>query len=179
MPHDKRLAGKLFGGMCGQNALRVDVDGVATRRLDDLNPRSEQLLAEVLGAAQAVLQVIFVHDFFEALRHRFQIAPGQSAVGDKAFGQDEQIRPPCESARRHAAAARPPMFTRPSFLALIVAPSARSNMSRTISAHGAILLAGLALLDEPRIFGKAARVEEQRQVVLVADRPAPARMFRG
>jgi hypothetical protein len=85
--------------MCGQNAAGVDVDRVATGRLDDLYPRSEQLLAEVFGAAQAVLQVIFVHDFFEPLRHGLEVAPGQSTVGDESLQSGSAVRRPCGSIR--------------------------------------------------------------------------------
>jgi hypothetical protein len=61
------------------------------------------------------------------------------------------------------------MLARPSFLPLIVIPSARAAISRTMSGIAAIGVAVLALLDEPGVLGEAAGVEEERQAVSVAD----------
>ena len=44
-------------------------------------------------------------------------------------------------------------------------PSASAAISRTMSAHVAAFLAGLALADEPGVLGKAAGVEEQWHAV--------------
>ena len=65
-------------------------------------------------------------------------------------------------------ASQPPMFASPSFLADIVIPSARDAISRTMSGMG-LEPYRLAGSDEPRVLRKAARVEEQRQAVSVAD----------
>ena len=54
------------------------------------------------------------------------------------------------------------MFARPSFFADIVQPSASENISRAISRGARCCLAGFALLDEPRVLGEAAGVEEER-----------------
>ena len=84
----------------------VDVDGVAARRLDDLDARRQQVLAQVGDAAQAVLQVVLVEHLDEALRHRFEVAAGQAAVGDESLGQDQQVVRRAGPGRRRASAAR-------------------------------------------------------------------------
>ncbi len=62
------------------------------------------------------------------------------------------------------------MFASPSFFADIVQPSASENISRAMSRGGAIGVPRLALLDEPRVLREAARVEEERLAVAVAQR---------
>ncbi len=59
----------------------VDVDRVPTRRLDDLDAGRQQLLA----------QVLLVDNLFEALGHGFQVAAGQPAVRNEAFGENQQL----------------------------------------------------------------------------------------
>ncbi len=62
------------------------------------------------------------------------------------------------------------MLASPSFLALMVMPSARDAISRTMSVTRTVGLPGLAGLDEPRVLGEPAGVEEQRDAVAVAHR---------
>ena len=69
------------------------------------------------------------------------------------------------------------MLARPSFLALIVMPSASDAISRTMSATSRSRLARLALADEPGVLGEAAGVEEQRHAVAVAERPHAAQVL--
>ena len=63
----------------------------------------------------------------EPHRQRLEVAPGQAAVGGEALGQDQQV-----AYRVHPVVVRstmkPPMLTMPSFLALMVAPSAYENI---------------------------------------------------
>ena len=63
------------------------------------------------------------------------------------------------------------MLTRPSFLALMIAPSAASNCSRAMAGDGTAALARLALPDEPRVLGEAAGVEEEPHAAPPADVP--------
>ena len=51
----------------------------------------QQLLPQVRGGPDAVLQVVLVDDLLEALGHGFQIAAGQPTVRDKALGEDQQF----------------------------------------------------------------------------------------
>jgi hypothetical protein len=146
---------------CGAEGLGVDVDRVAARRLDDLDAACEQPLAEVGGAADAVLQVVLVQHLLEALGHRLEVATGQPAVGRVALGEDQQVRRPADqllvAQQQHAADVDDAVL-----LGADRAPSARSNISRTMSRTGG-RLARLALLDEPGVLGEAAGVEEEGQ----------------
>jgi hypothetical protein len=67
------------------------------------------------------------------------------------------------------------MFTRPSFFALIVQPSASEKISAAMSRTVAVALPGLALLDEPGVLGEAAGVEDERHGRACSR--AEARMF--
>ena len=69
------------------------------------------------------------------------------------------------------------MFARPSFLADIVQPSASENISRAISRGVAVRLARLPDLDEVRVLGEAAGVEEERLPVPVAERADAAEVL--
>ena len=74
----------------------------------------------------------------------------------------------CSAHRSSFSASQPPMLASASFLPDIVIPSASAAISRTMSGTDRIGVAVLALLDEPRVLGEAAGVEEERQVVSVA-----------
>ena len=56
------------------------------------------------------------------------------------------------------------MLTMASFLALIVHPSARSHISRTIWATDLSSVAGLALLDEVGVLRNAAGIQVERHL---------------
>lgn len=88
---DDGLSGELGGGDVWAEVLGVDVDGVSSGRFDDLDSGSEEFFAEVFGAADAVLEIILVDDFFEALGHGFEIAACEASVGEEAFGEDEEF----------------------------------------------------------------------------------------
>src|SRR5258708_5181640 len=77
--HDQRLSGKLAGRDMRAKRGGVNVNGVSTGRLDDLNARRQQLLADVLGAANAVAEVILVQDLLKTLSHGFQVAPARAS----------------------------------------------------------------------------------------------------
>ena len=105
--------------------------------------------------------------------------PGQAAVGREALGQDEHVAAAAPASASSFIASQPPMLARPSFLADIVMPSASAAISRTMSGMRSVRVARLALLDEPGVLGEAARVEEERQAVSVADRAHGAQVARG
>ena len=75
----------------GQHAGGIDVDGVAARGLDDGNAVIGDVAAEVAGGDDAVVEVIGIEDLFETGGDGVKVAAGKSAVGRKAFGEDQEI----------------------------------------------------------------------------------------
>ena len=67
----------------------VDVDRVAPRRFDDRDAGLQKMFPQVGHTAQPIFQVMLVEHLDETLRHRFEIAPGQAAIGDKTFGKNQ------------------------------------------------------------------------------------------
>src|SRR5664280_2806334 len=106
-----------------QERLGVEEHAVAADRHDDRHAPGLQLLAEVLDLADARLDVVELHALAEADGDGLHIAAGHAAVGGQASKTSHSL-----SARK------PPMLTSASFLALIVQPSVRSQMARTMSA---------------------------------------------
>ncbi len=62
------------------------------------------------------------------------------------------------------------MLARPSFLALMVAPSARSNIARAIERADSALWPGSRILDQVGVLGEPAGVEKEGDCVALADR---------
>jgi hypothetical protein len=77
--------------MCGAKWVGVDVDRVPARGLDDLDAGVEEPVAEILEAADAVAEIVLVHDLGETLGHGLQVAAREPAVGHESFGEDEQV----------------------------------------------------------------------------------------
>src|SRR5262249_38878945 len=69
----------------------VDVDRVSAGRLDNLNPGCQQFFTDVLRAANAIAEIVFVQNLLKSLRHRLEIAARESAVGYVPFCQNEQV----------------------------------------------------------------------------------------
>jgi hypothetical protein len=85
------LARKLVWRDVRQQAAGVDVDGVAAGREDNRDAAREQGVGEPGGRVGAVGEVGGVCDLEEALRECLEVAPGETAVGGKAFGRDQQL----------------------------------------------------------------------------------------
>ena len=68
------LSGKQVRGDVGQERPGVEVDGVTTDGLNDGHACGEQRVAQVRRGADPVAQVVVLHDFFQSLRDRLQIA---------------------------------------------------------------------------------------------------------
>ena len=158
--------------MCGQNARGVDVDGVPAGRLDDRHAGRQQVLAQVLDAPQAVVQVVLVEHLDEALGHRLQVAAGQPAVGDEPFGQDQQVVGPLGERvvahQQHAADVDQAVLLGADRRAVGQVEHLAGDL-----ADRPILLARLALLDQVGVLGEPAGVEEQRDAVPLADARGP------
>ena len=166
--HGQRLAGELVRRDVGQHARGIDIDGVAAGRLDDGDAVVGDVAAEVAGGDDAVVQVVGVEDLFQADGDRVQVAAGQSAVGGEAFGQDEQVGLLLEDA-------------------VVVGAEQAADVGEGVLLGGEgaavgerkhflgdlfwrpIGVAGLALADEPGIFGEAAGVQVERNAVARAD----------
>ncbi len=80
---------------------------MAARWLDDLDACGQQVFAQVLDAANAIMEIVLVQHFDEALGHRFQVPARQAAVGDETLRQDQQVvGPRCQGVvaqQQHAA----------------------------------------------------------------------------
>src|SRR5690348_420634 len=98
-----------------EHRLRVEEHRVSTDGTNDRHVRREQLVAEVVHLADARADMILLHRFLDADRHRFHVAARAASCGSRSPNQ-------------------PPMFTRLSFLPDIVAPSAHAHISSRICA---------------------------------------------
>ena len=65
---DHRLGGKLLRRQVRAETARVDVDGVAPRRLDDLDAGGEEAFPHVGGGPYAVAQIVGVEHLAQAHR---------------------------------------------------------------------------------------------------------------
>ena len=152
-----------------QERARVEVDRVAADGLDDRDAGRVERLAEVGGRADAVAQVVLVDDLAQALGDRLEVAPGEAAVGREALGEDQQV---AALLGQRVVAHREP--------AADVGEAVLLGAHRHAVGEGRHLahdvgdrtvgLARLAGLDEPRVLGEPAGVEEERHAVAVADR---------
>src|SRR4051812_15333392 len=84
-------AGKLVRGNVREKGARVEIDGVAARRLDDGNSVACDVIAEVGGGGYAVAQVVLFEGFLHADGDGFEIASGEAAVGGISLGENEQV----------------------------------------------------------------------------------------
>ena len=160
-----------------QQRAGVDVDGVAAGRLDDRHAGRDQLVAEVLGGADAVAQVLLVDDLLEPARDRLEVVAGQPAVGGEALGQDQQVpRLLGPRRRRSSRGSRRCWRGRPSWPTSCSRRPARTSRARCRVGRP-LGLARPRALDEPRVLGEAAGVEEERLAVPVAERAHAAQVL--
>ena len=140
-------------------------------------PRSGQLLGEVRRRADAISQVRLFDDLLEAARDRLEVVAGQPAVGRKSLGQNQQVARTAPPSRRCSSrGSRRCSPGRPSSPTSCSRRRARTSRARSRAACGRAV-PGLALLDEPRVLGEAAGVEEERLAVAVAERADAAQVL--
>src|SRR5580704_1562152 len=80
----QRLRGKLMARDMRQHAGRVDIDGVASRRLDDRHATVGDMAPEVVGRGNPVLQIIRIEDLLQPNGNGFEVASGKAAISWKA-----------------------------------------------------------------------------------------------
>ena len=74
-------AGELVLRNVRQEGARVEVDGVAARRLHDGHAVLCDVIAQIGGGSDAVAEIVFVERFLDADSDGFEIASGKAAVG--------------------------------------------------------------------------------------------------
>ena len=114
--------GKVIGRNVRQKGSRVNVDGVAARRLYDRHALLGNVVAQVAGRSDAVFEVVMVQRFLESDGDGFEIASGQASVGGIALGENQQVLLLLRQ-RSSLVQRNPPMFAMPSFFADMVQPS--------------------------------------------------------
>ena len=141
---------------------------MAAGRLHARHAGLDERLAEIGGRADPIAQVVVLHDLAQAGGHRLEVAAGEPAVRRKALGQDQHVaallRPAVVVQREPAADVGERVL-----LAGHRHPVGQGrHLAHDVGNRG-VGVALLALLDEPRVLGEPARVEEERQPVSVAD----------
>jgi hypothetical protein len=150
-----------------QHGAGVNVDGVAARGLHDGDPGGSELVAQIGHGADAVAEVVLVQHLLDADGEGLQIVAGEAAVGGKAFGEDEIVaalggeRVVVE--REEAADVHEAVL-----LGRHGAAVGEFKRLPGDGGGGAVGLAGLALLDEPGVFGEAAGIENEWDGVRLA-----------
>ena len=171
-------AGELFLRNLGEEGARVEIDGVAARRLHDGDAFGGDVVAEIGGGGDAVAEVVLVEGLLEADGDGFEVASGEAAVGGIPFRQDEQV-----------------FFLLGELVVVGTEEAADVGHAVFLGGHGAAVtvaehflgdlfggfvgVAGLAQLDKPGIFGEAAGVEVERDAVAAADGADGSDVFHG
>ena len=147
-------------GDVGQQRPGVDVDRVASRRLDDRHAGADQLLRQVFRRADPVAKVGLLDHLLEPPRDGLEVVAGQAPVGGEALGQDQQVarllRPGVVVEREEA-----PDVGEPVLLGRERRPvGQREHLLRDLAGRS-VRVPGLTQLDEVGVLGKAAGVEEE------------------
>ncbi len=140
---------------------------MAAGRLDDRDAGRRDFLGEVFGRSDSVFEIRLFHDFFEAAGDRLEVVPREAAVGGKPLGEDEQVatllRPRIAVHREETADVGEPVLFRRHRAAIGEAEHLSRDVARRLRA-----VALFALLHEPGVLGKPARVQEERLAEAVA-----------
>src|SRR5438445_5486020 len=112
---------------------------------------------------------LFRSDFLKALGDRVQVAAGEPAVSRKALGEDQEIPAPlgpvCVVHPEKAADVDQPILLRAHRAAVREAEHLAGDGRRAL-----VLIAGLPQLDEVRVLGEPAGVQEERDTMAMAQR---------
>src|ERR1044071_10317298 len=71
--------------------LRVEIHGMSPDRFEDRHACLVEQLSQVPDLPNPEAEIVFVQDFAETSGHRFQVTASQTAIGGKAFDQDEHV----------------------------------------------------------------------------------------
>ena len=172
------LSRELVFGDVGAESRGIDIDRVTACWADGLDAGFMEFLAEVFGRADAVAEVVLAEDLVESDGHRFEITPGESAVGHESLGKDEQIA--CRVCEFLIAEEEDtPDVDHAVLFGTDCRTVAEVKLLASDVGDGAVLLAGFALFDEPRVLGKAAGIKDEWFVVFVTDRADGLHVFEG
>ena len=161
------LGGELGGRDVRQQRPRVNVHGVASRRLHDRVADLGEPLRQIFHRAEPILEVVLVQDFLEPLGDRVQVAAREPTVRRKAFRENQEI----------AALLRPVLVVHPQKAAdvdqSVLLRAHRAAVRQAVhlagdGRRGLALVAGLPQLDEVGVLGEAAGVQKERDAVAVA-----------
>src|SRR5215472_3881815 len=160
--------GKLRDRKMREESTRVDVNGVAARRLNDRHAFGGNVVAEECGGGNAIFQVVLFEGFLEADGGGVEIASRQAAIGREAFGENEQV-----------------FFLLGEQIIIRAQEATDIDEAVFFGGHGAAVgmgedfacdfegsfvgVAGFAQFDEVGVFGETAGVDVQRNPVLFAD----------
>ena len=160
----------------GEQGTSVEVDRVPADGPHHGDARRDEGVAEVGRRLDAVAQVVVVDDLGQTLGDGFEVAAGESAVGGEALGEDQDLAAALGQLR--VAHREPPADVGE---AVLLGTHGHAVGERGDLAHDvgdlALGLARLTLADEPRVLREATGVEEERPVVLVADRAHSAQVL--
>ena len=164
----KRDAGELIARDVRQEGAGVYIDGVATGGLDDRNSAGGDVIAEISGGGDAVVEVFLLEGFLNSDGNGFEVAAGKTAVGWVALGEDEEIffllGEDVVVGAEEATDVGHAVFFGGHGAAVAVAEHLLCYFFRSF-----VGVAGLAEFDEPGVLGEAAGVEVERDVVALAD----------
>src|SRR3989449_3575052 len=111
---------------------RVYIDGVAPGRLNDRHALARNVIAQISGGDNAVIQVVFFQRLIQANGDGLEVSPGKAPIGGEPFGEDEEVffllRDGIVIGAQEAAD-----IGKAVFFADMVQPSAWRNISRAIS----------------------------------------------
>ena len=164
--HRQRLPRVGQGRDVRQQHRRVEVHGVAAYRLDARYSGIHQRLSEIRRRADPVAQVVLLDHLLETLRDGFEVATSEAAIGGKTLRQDQQV----------PTALRPGVIVHRQPAAnigdgVLLGAHRHPIRQRCHLAHDLadlhVGIPSLALLDEPRVLRKTARVQEERKPVSV------------
>jgi hypothetical protein len=131
-------------------------------------PQPMQLAAEVFDLADPRPHVVVLHALDDAARHRLHVAAGHAAVGVQALEDDDQV---ARLLVEFGVVERQPaadVDQRVLLAAHRAAVGVRADQAQDLGDRRAGV-AGLALLDEPRVLDRARGVEDDPDAVALGE----------
>ena len=165
----QRPAGEALVGEVVAELAAVEVDRVAADRLEERHAGGREVVPDVRGGRDPVLQVLLVEDLVDPDRERLEVAAGEPAVRDEPLGEDEQgadpLGPLVGVDRDHPADVAERVLLHRHQGAV----GEREHLAGDLAGRP-VPVAGLSQLDEVGVLREARGVEQQRDAEAVADR---------